>query len=184
MGADDQAASEVISMEGSRPDLEDGSKLESHTSNVSASELVVQRHGTAFSACFEMFIAGMHHSLFQLASVGLSNNESKRRNRISHTVMGPGSLSLAFAMSALGWVGGLFSMAIFAIIVYAFAHILILCHQEGNGKRHRTYYSAVHNILGKRHAIAYVYMQFPCNPARQHINARCLFQPTHVPPTT
>lgn len=62
------------------------------------------------------------------------------------------------ALAALGWVGGMFSMAIFAGIVYAFAHMLIMCHQKGDGKRYRTYYSAVHNILGKRHAIAYVWI--------------------------
>lgn len=63
-------------------------------------------------------------------------------------------------MSALGWIAGLLSMTIFATIIYAFAHLLIMCHQQGgNGKRHPTYYSAVLNVLGKRHAIALIWIQ-------------------------
>ena len=39
-------------------DVEGGGKLENPVSNVSTSEAAVKRHGTTFSACFEMFIAG------------------------------------------------------------------------------------------------------------------------------
>lgn len=67
--------------------------------------------------------------------------------------MGAGSLVLAYAMASLGWVAGLLSMVLFAGITFGCGQLLIACHENG-AKRHRTYYSAVHNILGTRHARA------------------------------
>lgn len=72
--------------------------------------------------------------------------------------MGPGSLALASALAALGWVAGLLCMAIFGLVCYIYAHLLIMCHEQ-DGKRHRTYYQAVHEILGPRHALTLVIVQ-------------------------
>lgn len=73
-------------------------------------------------------------------------------------VMGAGSLVLAYAMASLGWVAGLLCMVLFASITFGCGQLLIACHENGS-KRHRTYFSAVHNILGKRHAQAMVIFQ-------------------------
>lgn len=71
--------------------------------------------------------------------------------RHTNIVMGAGSLVLASAMAALGWVAGIICMLLFAAITFGCGQLLIMCH-EHDGKRHHTYYSAVRHILGARHA--------------------------------
>ncbi|KAJ3672277.1 hypothetical protein LUZ60_006998 [Juncus effusus] len=68
-------------------------------------------------------------------------------------VIGSGVLSLAWAMSQLGWVAGPLTLICFSLITLYTSCLLANCYRTGDpvtGKRNYTYRDAVKSYLGKR----------------------------------
>lgn len=66
-------------------------------------------------------------------------------------VIGSGVLSLAWAMSQLGWVAGPVTLVLFSIITFFTSSLLTDCYRTSDpisGKRNYTYNDAVKSILG------------------------------------
>ncbi|XP_068474679.1 amino acid permease 3-like [Phaseolus vulgaris] len=66
-------------------------------------------------------------------------------------VIGAGVLSIAWAMAQLGWIMGIFSILVFAIVNLFTSCLLADCYRSPDpvtGKRNHVYMDAVRNILG------------------------------------
>lgn len=80
-----------------------------------------------------------------------AGNSSTITAHIITTVIGSGVLSLAWAMSTLGWIAGPAILAIFSLVSWYTAHLLAdtYRHPKDSGPRNRTYSEAVQAILGE-----------------------------------
>jgi len=66
-------------------------------------------------------------------------------------VIGAGVLSLAWAMAQLGWIIGIFSILLFAIVNLYTSNLLADCYRSPDpvtGKRNHSYMEAVRRNLG------------------------------------
>lgn len=74
-------------------------------------------------------------------------------------IIGAGVLGLPYAMSWLGWVGGIITLLLFFAITLWSSLLLTECHETG-GMKHPTYRSAVLHILGPGNAAILATFQY------------------------
>uniref|UniRef100_A0A383V4H3 Amino acid transporter transmembrane domain-containing protein n=1 Tax=Tetradesmus obliquus TaxID=3088 RepID=A0A383V4H3_TETOB len=74
-------------------------------------------------------------------------------------IIGAGVLGLPYALSWLGWVGGIFILLLFYVITLWSSLMLAECH-ETNGVKHPTYRAAVLHVLGPVHAAILALFQY------------------------